>query len=94
MLFSAWISSSQPLHEPASTSRIESERLGKRSLHQAFKQQRAHLKIVPRVRAVERLIAEREVGDDVNKRLRNADRVSGAQCAILQNGDSFPDAAL
>src|SRR3954465_6118964 len=30
MLFSAWISSSQPLHEPASTSRIESERPSRR----------------------------------------------------------------
>src|SRR3954464_13761569 len=91
MLFSAWISSSQPLHEPASTSRMESERPSRRRAAPStraassasaassgagagsvsgpctrrFSSSVRISKIVSRVRAVERLIAEREVGDDV-----------------------------
>src|SRR5438445_2195365 len=90
----AWISSSQPLHEPASISRMASERprrwrarspsaratsssaavAGAGGAMVALPLRRASSRndlivaasqIVARVGAVERLVAEREVGDDV-----------------------------
>ena len=39
--------------------------LGERALDQPFEKQRAHLQIVPRVRAVERFVAKGEVRHDV-----------------------------
>src|SRR6185295_10447087 len=88
MFCSAWISSSQPLQEPASTSRIARLRprrardaastraassasapgsaAGARSVSRPRKRLRSRiLEVMTRVRAIEGLIAERKVGDNV-----------------------------